>query len=54
MEERGPDGSSFVVEEGNVDERAVLAQLGTVGRIVAQVRAAWPWNKHYRLKGPVN
>jgi len=40
VEEGGPDGCRFVVEEGKLEDRAVLAQLGSVGRIMAQARAA--------------
>ena len=41
MEEGGPSGCRFVVEEGKLEDRAVLAQLGSVGRIMAQARAAF-------------
>ncbi len=40
MEEGGPDGCRFVVEEGKLEDRAVLAQLGSVGSIMAQARDA--------------
>ena len=41
MEEGGPDGCRFVVEEGKLEDRAVLAQLGSIGRIMAQARAVF-------------
>ena len=47
MEDGGPDGCRFVVEEGKLEDRAVLAQLGSVGRIMAQARAKF--RVHARL-----
>lgn len=39
MDEGGPDGCRFVAEEGKLEDRAVLAQLGSVGRTMAQARS---------------